>query len=107
MPLALRNLLAAAALFLAACGLSTVGHPCTTNAECGNPWTCYTNAPGGLCTRGCDQEGTGKDCPGGTVCASSSGGLVCAVICQSAGECRAEYDCTQVAGGGKMACTAK
>lgn len=99
--------LAAVSLALAACGGNTVGRACTQTKECEPGQTCYLNAPGGACTKGCSMEGTAKDCPGGSVCASSLGLLLCSTTCTDDTQCRTGYSCLPVGQSTKSACTAK
>ena len=99
--------LAALPLALAACGGNTVGRSCTKTSECEPGQTCYLNAPGGACTKGCSMEGTAKDCPGGTICAQNLGQLLCSPTCTDDAQCRTDYKCSPVAESTKLACTAK
>jgi hypothetical protein len=92
------------ALALAGCGVSSVGRACTLDVDCDRGQTCYTDAPGGYCTKGCDAEGTSKDCPGGTLCAPHPGRLLCSNPCQADGDCRTNYVCSAVTGSEQKAC---
>lgn len=100
-------LLSLALSFFAACGTTSVGLECTTNDQCDNGQTCYTNAPGGYCTRGCFTEGTDQDCPSGSICTASGLGLICANTCGSQGDCRDEYECNGVSGTDVKSCRLK
>jgi hypothetical protein len=101
---------------LAGCGTDDVGPRshmvggrCTTNTDCVD--RCMTGAefPGGYCTVGCASH---ADCPGGSVCVASGGG-VCLAACHLPADCKAfgvDYACalrTSEAGGpGVLACAA-
>ncbi len=95
------------ALFLSACGSSSVGRPCTVDTDCDNGQTCLTSAPNGYCTRGCSLEGSATDCPGGTICADHGGRLYCSQPCQTQTDCRAEYECNGVTGSSHKVCRPK
>jgi len=93
------------ALALAACGGTNVGQPCTTNDDCDNGLTCYTgNRPGGYCAKGCQTEGTDRDCPGGSICAMNDGLLLCSAICGDQPDCRAGYQCNGVSASNLKVC---
>ncbi|MFL5318519.1 MAG: hypothetical protein ACJ790_02610 [Myxococcaceae bacterium] len=94
-------------LLAAGCGGTDVGHSCTTNSDCSNGLSCNTNQPGGYCTKGCSVEGSGTECPGGSVCSSQGGGLLCALVCQGQNDCRAEYECNGVSGSDQKTCRPK
>lgn len=98
---------ALAALFAAGCGGSSVGRPCTTDSDCDTGQTCYTDVPGGYCSRGCSAEGSTTDCPGGTVCALHSTRLLCSAVCQQQSDCRTEYECNGLSGAEVKACRPK
>lgn len=92
---------------LVGCGGSSVGHSCSVNDDCDNGQTCFVEAPGGFCSKGCSQEGNEKECPGGTVCASHSGTLLCSPTCDTQAGCRAEYECNGLPGSDLKACRPK
>jgi hypothetical protein len=96
--------LAAASLALTACGGSTVGRACAKTSECEPGQTCYSSAPNGMCTKGCSMEATAKDCPGGTVCTTSLGLLLCSTVCSNSDMCRTGYHCVPVIGSTQSAC---
>ena len=74
-----RTVFAAFALLaLAACGGTSVGQACTQDSDCDNAQTCYTDLPGGFCSKGCGLAGSEQDCPSGTVCSPHSNILLCA-----------------------------
>lgn len=106
MKTALKLVLFASFVLVAACGGTNVGQPCTTNNECENGLSCEP-LPGGYCTKGCAREGSSQDCPGGSVCVSHSGQLLCANICSNQNECRGEYECNGVTGSSAKACRPK
>ncbi|HEX8954480.1 MAG TPA: hypothetical protein VF945_21645 [Polyangia bacterium] len=61
-----------------------VGAACTSNAQCAS--VCLQNNgnwPGGMCTILCNSD---VQCPKGSVCVSSNGG-VCAVSCTQPADC--------------------
>lgn len=92
---------------LAGCGGSSVGQACSQSSDCDTAQTCYLTTPGGTCSKGCAEEGSSKDCPGGSVCASHGSVLLCSRICQSQGDCRAEYECNGLTGSSVKACRPK
>jgi len=104
---ALLSLLIGSALSVAGCGGTNVGQSCTTNSDCSNGLSCNTAQPGGYCTKGCSQEGSITECPGGSVCSSQGGGLLCAAVCQSQGDCRSEYECNGVSNSDSKSCRPK
>ena len=84
-------------LISAACGDdvggegTTVGGPCTTNADCSSQSRCLTEGefPGGTCTVNCASH---DDCPFGARCISKEGGI-CLVECEVPADCRGGYSC--------------
>jgi MYXO-CTERM domain-containing protein len=85
-------------------GTSVTGRACTTPAQCGSGYDCYTLAPGGYCMPGSpggpaacrDPE---APCSAGTVCSplpwhAISG--VCLQPCATVGDCRGGYACNYV-----------
>ncbi|MBX5481835.1 MAG: hypothetical protein IRZ16_08350 [Myxococcaceae bacterium] len=85
-----------AAVLLGACGSVNVGQPCETNDDCAPSLSCYTDRPGGYCTKGCSEPGSDKECPGGTVCAMNGGQSLCSVTCEEQADCRDGYQCNGV-----------
>ncbi len=92
----MKHLVMAAMLlsFLAACGQNvdrTVGAECTSNDDCEE--ICLDGQASGFCTLSCTRH---ADCPSGTVCADTRGG-VCLFTCEDAGDCQtilgSEYGC--------------
>lgn len=100
----LRALLVASALSLAACGGTSVGRECTANTDCGAGQVCYTDLPGGFCSKGCSTPGSENECPGGTLCSTHNNQQLCAPVCQTKAECRADYECNGVTGTDKKTC---
>lgn len=100
-------LVVAAGVLLSGCGESSVGKACASTDECDNGQTCYTDVPGGYCSKGCTTEGTDEECPGGSVCATNSGKLLCSETCQTQADCRADYECNGVTGSSVKACRPK
>ena len=95
------------AVLLFSCGTAvTVGTICEKNADCVPGQQCLTSVPAGYCTRGCVQEGSVQDCPGGTICTFFGGSsLVCSVYCTTNADCRVNYECSPVRGSAdKQAC---
>lgn len=100
-----KMLLSAAALvFLAACGGTSIGNACTTDADCDNTQTCDTSLPGGYCTKGCLQEGNDKECPGGSLCIANGGRFQCSDSCSVANDCRDGYECSATSDSTGKAC---
>jgi hypothetical protein len=61
--------------------------------------------PDGFCSTACPQPGSSRDCPGGSVCASSGGTALCAPLCDGDTECREGYVCGASDGAnGERAC---
>lgn len=105
----LESALVAIALALAlasACGrrVVDVGSACTGAPDCEYPNSCVTEFRDGFCTRGCDEEGSARTCPGGSVCASLQGTLYCAPTCGGDVKCRDGYECAAVPGSDAKAC---
>ncbi len=103
----MKTLLALIPLFcLSACGQgSTLGLACTSRSDCEIPQTCYVSAPGGMCTKGCVEEGRAADCTPTSVCAFAGGTtLFCANICETDANCRPDYLCKTVRNTDKKAC---
>lgn len=94
-------------LFLAGCGQSSVGRPCTSDQECDFGQSCLTQLPGGYCTKSCSIDGDTRECPGGTVCANHGTALLCSATCQQQSDCRAEYECNGVSNSSLKACRPK
>lgn len=103
----LRILLIGTSLSLAACAGPSVGRACTQRSDCETGQECYTQAPGGFCSKGCSAEGSLAECPGDTVCTQNAGLLLCAPICTDQGACRPEYECVGVANSSHKACRPK
>ncbi|MEW5742024.1 MAG: hypothetical protein AB1938_24125 [Myxococcota bacterium] len=82
---------------LAGCNAVTVGNTCDTREDCVPGQDCFS-APGGFCTRGCTEPGRTTDCPSGTICTFFGQIQVCSPICDSAGECRNDYECVEAGG---------
>lgn len=85
-------------LFAVGCG-STVGDPCTTEADCGGQvclnrdWT-----PGGYCTKSC-TVGVEDSCPGGSLCVRDAVAKDlpgCLRTCKGNSDCRSGYTCRSV-----------
>lgn len=89
-----------------ACGSgSSAGKPCTVRTDCDPGESCFTDSPGGFCSKGCAQEGETTDCPNGTVCTYVGGtDLVCSPTCTTAGDCREQYTCGSVINTTTKAC---
>ena len=82
-------------LFLTACG-TTIGDPCTTNAECGNQ-VCINQdyTPGGYCSRQCTLADQ-RSCPTGTLCVRDGQARdlpACFLVCRTQTDCRVGYVC--------------
>lgn len=97
--------LCAALLF--ACAGTSVGDACDGDDDCDSGQTCYTDLPGGYCTKGCTVEGKTDECPRGSVCAVSGQHQLCAVECQTQADCRADYECNGVTGTNLKVCRPK
>lgn len=102
-----RTLLTFAIFTLSACGGTSVGNECTETANCDSGQTCYTQLPGGYCSKGCSVEGSTTECPGGTVCSNHSNILLCAPTCQTKEDCRADYECNGLSGSEEKSCRPK
>jgi hypothetical protein len=102
-----RLLLAAFALCLIACGQTSVGDTCTQDSDCDRGQTCYTTAPGGYCSKGCNVSGATTECPANTVCAQHNTQLLCSRTCQVQGDCREGYECNGVTNSSLKACALK
>ncbi len=103
----MKTLLALIPLFcLAACGQgSTLGLACTSRSNCEMPLTCYVGAPGGMCSKGCVEEGSSRDCTDTSVCAFAGGTtLFCAQICDTDAQCRPDYLCKPTKNAGAKGC---
>lgn len=100
-------LVVTAAVTLAACGGTSVGRECTATADCQAGQTCYTDFAGGFCSKGCAMLGSEQDCPGGTVCSPHNNQQLCAPICETKAECRADYECNGITGSDKKSCRPK
>lgn len=86
------------------CQGTTLGNSCTTDSECEYGQTCFlTGFPGGMCTKGCTRPGAGTECPGKSICASTStntGTLICTNACTDDSQCRGgQYTCGPVTPG--------
>jgi hypothetical protein len=96
-----------AASLLLACGGTSVGGACTTSDDCDPGQTCYTELPGGFCSKGCGNEGAQLECPSDTVCAAHANRLLCAPLCKDKGDCRGDYECNGVSGTNLKVCRPK
>jgi hypothetical protein len=85
-------------LIVSACGGGVgpggrlVGGQCSTDNDCVKRCVRNRSFPGGLCSLSCNSE---RDCPGGTTCINSEGG-VCAIVCLQVADCApfgAGYSC--------------
>lgn len=95
------------ALPLLACGNTTAGQACASDADCDPGQSCNLTLPGGFCQKTCAIAGSVRDCPSGTVCASHGDALVCSAICKAQTDCRTDYECNGVSGSADKACTPK
>lgn len=96
-----------ATAFLAACGETNVGQSCTVNEDCDPGLSCYTDRPGGYCTKGCSEVGSDKECPGGSLCATNGGQVLCSPECKEQSDCRENYQCNGVSGSNMKVCAPK
>jgi hypothetical protein len=101
-------LLAVPALLWSACTVNSTGWNCTVDTDCEMGQTCYTNFPGGFCTRGCTSPGEINECGGSTICTESADGLqiFCSVYCTST-DCREGYECAPIVNSTHSACRPK
>jgi hypothetical protein len=92
------------------CRRPHVGDACLSSEDCGDGFTCKTDAgwSGGYCTAsGCPVVGSTAGCSSGSVCASVDGANTCVDRCTgigSQGTCRSDYTCQAVVTGGAGAC---
>jgi hypothetical protein len=94
-----------AAVGLGACG-TTVGLACETRTQCGAGLSCVAEAPGGICSRGCTEAGSTRECPDGSRCTPFGHSLLlCSTGCDTDAQCRINYKCVELEGpAGQKSC---
>lgn len=87
-----------AAVGLGACG-TTVGMSCVTGNQCGAGLSCFDGPPGGICSRGCTEAGSTRECPDGARCTPFGHSLLlCSTGCDTDAQCRINYRCVELEG---------
>jgi hypothetical protein len=96
-----KTLLVLVLALVGGCQSSSLGLPCTVDADCEYGQSCFLDGfPGGFCTRGCTRAGDTTECPSRSLCSPTSkndGTLFCTLACNSDSDCRGgSYACAAV-----------